>query len=198
VSRWAPNARERLEDAALELFAENGYEETTVTQIAERANVNRATFFRHFAEKREVLFGGEDLLADLFADGIRAAAPDATLPECLKAALAAAGTVMTARQRAKATQRLQVAATSSEVQERGLLKHARTTGAITAALRERGLSELTARLGAELGMLAFRVAFEGWMKTAGDEPFPSFADAALADLQARIAEYLPPPPTPEA
>src|SRR6201995_2227752 len=100
-SRWAPNARERPETAALDLFAENGYEETTIAQIAERAGLNRATFFRHFADKREVLFGGEDVLAGLFAEGIRAAAPEATLTESLLAAFAAARVPMTPRQRAK-------------------------------------------------------------------------------------------------
>ena len=90
MSRWAPDARERLEAAALDLFAENGYEETTVAQIADRAGLNRATFFRHFADKREVLFGGEDMLAGLFADAIRAAAPEATIIERLQAAFAAA------------------------------------------------------------------------------------------------------------
>src|SRR5437763_16470212 len=90
VSRWAPDARERLESAALDLFVENGYEETTVAQIAERAGLNRATFFRHFADKREVLFGGEDVLAELFGDAIRSASPDATLAECLQEAFAAA------------------------------------------------------------------------------------------------------------
>src|SRR5271170_6949711 len=95
VSRWAPDARERLETAALDLFVENGYEETTIAQIADRAGLNRATFFRHFADKREVLFGGEDVLAELFAGGIRAAASDITLTECLQAAFAAAEVVMT-------------------------------------------------------------------------------------------------------
>src|SRR3984885_15474237 len=89
MSRWAPNAFELLEKAALDLFVENGFEETTVAQIADRAGMNRATFFRHFADKREVLFGGEDALAGLFADAIRAAPPGATLTECLRAALAA-------------------------------------------------------------------------------------------------------------
>ena len=103
MSRWAPNARERLEAAALDLFAENGYEETTVAQIADRAGLNRATFFRHFADKREVFFGGEDMLAGLFGDTIAAAAPDATIIECLQAAFEAAGAAMTA-QRAKAAQ----------------------------------------------------------------------------------------------
>src|SRR5664280_2116263 len=97
MSRWAPDARERLETAALDLFVENGYEETTVAQIADRAGLNRATFFRHFSDKREVLFGGEDMLAGLFADAIRAASPDATLTEYLRAAFAAAAAANAAR-----------------------------------------------------------------------------------------------------
>src|ERR1700691_2153755 len=169
VSRWAPNARERLETAALDLFAENGYEETTVAQIAERAGLNRATFFRHFADKREVLFAG----------GIRAAAPDATLTGCLQAAFAAAGVVMTPQQRVKAAQRVRVVAANTELQERGLLKHARIARSISAALRERGADELTARLGAEVGMLAFSIAVERWMKAGNDEPFPLHPAAAL-------------------
>jgi AcrR family transcriptional regulator len=189
VSRWAPDARERLETAALDLFVENGYEETTVAQIAERAGLNRATFFRHFADKREVLFGGEDVLGGLFGEAIGAAAPEATLTECLQAAFSAAGVAMTPRQRAKAAQRVQVVAANSELQERGLLKHARIAGSVTAALRLRGIDELTARLGAEVGMLAFRVAVERWMKAAGDEPFPVHAAAALSDLRVRAAGF---------
>jgi len=192
VSRWAPNARERLENAALDLFAANGYDETTVAQIADRAGMNRATFFRHFADKREVLFGGEDVLAGLFADAIRAAPPGATLTECLQAALAAAGAAMTPQLRPAAARRRLVVAANSELQERGLLKHARITTSVTAALRERGTDELTARLGAETGMLAFSVAFDRWMKANDDQPFPPFADAALSDLQARAAELVLP------
>ena len=192
MSRWAPNARERLENAALDLFVENGYEETTVAQIADRAGMNRATFFRHFADKREVLFGGEDVLAGLFADAIRAAPPGATLAECLQAALAAVGVVMTPQRRVAAARRVLVVAANSELQERGLLKHARIAKSITAALHERGTDELTARLGAETGMLAFSVAFERWMKANDDEPFPPFADEALSDLQARAAEFVLP------
>jgi AcrR family transcriptional regulator len=188
VSRWAPDARERLETAALDLFTENGYEETTVAQIADRAGLNRATFFRHFADKREVLFGGEDMLAGLFADAIRAAAPDATPTECLQAALAAAGAAMTPQQRAKAAQRVLVVAANAEVQERALLKHTRIARSVTAALRARGADELTARLAAEVGMLAFAIAVERWMNSANDEPFPLHAAAALNDLQVRAAK----------
>ena len=188
VSRWAPDARERLETAALELFVENGYQETTVAQIADRAGLNRATFFRHFTEKREVLFGGEDALAGLLGDAIRDASPDATLVECLEAAFAAAEAALTPQQRAKAAQRMLVAAANTEVQERGLLKHARIAGSLNAALRGRGADELTARLGAEIGVLAFRIAVERWIAPDNDEPFALHAAAALSELQARAAE----------
>jgi AcrR family transcriptional regulator len=188
VSRWAPDARERLEAAALDLFVENGYEETTVAQIAEMAGLNRATFFRHFADKREVLFGGEDVLVGLFGDAIRGAAPEATLTECLQAALAAAAVAMTPQQRAKAAQRVLVAAANTEVQERALLKHARITRSVAAALRARGADELTARLGAEVGILAFRVAVERWLQADDDAPFALHAGAALQELGARATE----------
>jgi AcrR family transcriptional regulator len=186
VSRWAPDARERLEAAALDLFAENGYEETTVAQIADRAGLNRATFFRHFADKREVLFGGEDVLVGLFADGIRAAPPDATLAECLQAAFAAAEVELTPQQRTKAAQRVLVVTANTEVQERGLLKRARIARSISAALRDRGTDELTARLGAEVAMLAFSVAVEHWIRS-DDEPFLVHAAVALSDLRGRAA-----------
>jgi hypothetical protein len=119
---------------------------------------------------------------------IRAASPDATLTECLQAAFAAAEAAMTPQQRAKAAQRVLVVAANSEVQERGLLKHARIARSINAALRERGADELTARLGAEVGMLAFTIAVERWMEADNDEPFPVHAAAALSDLQVRAAE----------
>jgi AcrR family transcriptional regulator len=192
VSRWAPNTRERLETAALDLFVENGYEETTVAQIADRAGLNRATFFRHFADKREVLFGGEELLAALFADGILAAPPGATLTDCLQAALAATEVVMTPHRRAAAARRVFVLAANTELQERGLLKHARIAKSMTAALLQRGTDELTARLAAEVGMLAFSVALERWMAAGNDDSFAPFADAALREMQVRTAEIVLP------
>ncbi|NUQ97689.1 MAG: TetR family transcriptional regulator [Streptomyces sp.] len=188
MSRWAPDARERLESAALDLFVQNGFDETTVAHIAERAGLNRATFFRHFADKREVLFGGEDVLAGLFAEGIRAAAADATPAQCLQAAFAATDAAMTPQRRTKAVQRMRVVAANSDLQERGLLKHARIAASISTALRERGTDELTARLSAHVALLAFSIAVERWTKAEDDEAFPPLAQAALSDLQARAAE----------
>ena len=187
MSRWAPDARERLESAALELFAENGYEQTTVAQIADRAGLNRATFFRHFADKREVLFGSEDHLAELFAGGIRAAPPGASLAELLRAALVAVGVEMTPQQRAKAVYRVRVLAASIEVQERGLLKRTRIAAAVRSGLIERGVDELAARLGAEVALLAFSIAVEGWVRS-DDQPFEVHAENAVRAVQASVRE----------
>ena len=134
------------------------------------------------------------MLAGLFADGIRAASPEATLIECLQAAFAACEDVMTTQQRAKAAQRVLVVAANTEVQERGLLKHARIARSITGALRARGADELTARLGAEVAMLAFAIAVQRWIAADNDEPFPVHAAAALSDLQTRAAELNSPSP----
>jgi AcrR family transcriptional regulator len=184
MSRWAADARQRLESAALDLFEQNGYEQTTVAQIADHAGLNRATFFRHFSDKREVLFGGEDRLATLFSDGIRSAPSDASISELLQAALLAASAAMTPEQRARVAQRILVLSTNTEVQERGLLKHARISRSIRAALSERGADDVAARLAAEVGMLAFSLALERWM-TTDDQPFAAHAVAALRDVEER-------------
>lgn len=175
----------------MELFVENGYEETTVAQIADRAGLNRATFFRHFADKREVLFAGENVLADRFAEGIRAAAPGASLIACLRSAFTAASGAMTPHLRATAVRRRQVVAAHSDLQERARLKLGRIAVAIAGALRDRGTEELTARLTADMGLLAFSVAFERWLTAGDDEQFAPFAEQALADLQARVRELWP-------
>ena len=70
MGRWEPDARGRLMRAALELYAERGYEQTTVADLAEHAGVTERTFFRHFADKREVLFFGQDLFLQVFLDGV--------------------------------------------------------------------------------------------------------------------------------
>lgn len=183
VSRWPPEARERLQSAAWELFDEQGYEATTVAQITERAGLNRATFFRHFSDKREILFGGEDVIRRAFVDAIRSTSPHASVPACLRAALDAAAAVMTEEQRERAALRRRVAEASAEVQERGLAKNARVAAAVAAALRDRGLEELEARLGADLVMIAFDAALRQWVEAKRGEPFAHYSTAAFTALQ---------------
>lgn len=80
MSRWEPDARGRLERAALELYAERGFELTTVAEIAERAGLTERTFFRHYADKREVLFGGQHVLQELFVGAVATAVGAPWLP----------------------------------------------------------------------------------------------------------------------
>jgi AcrR family transcriptional regulator len=187
MARWEPNARERLERAALALFAEHGYDATTVAQIADRAGLTKSTFFRHFADKREVLFGGQDLLVERFGDAIRNAPPWATAAGCLAAALEAAAGAFTPDRHELAPQRRAVIAAHSELQERELLKRARLASAMAEALRGRGADDTTARLAAEMGVLAFSTAYARWAAPENRQPFAEIARAALRDLQARAA-----------
>jgi AcrR family transcriptional regulator len=185
MGRWEPNARERLERAALALFAGHGYDATTVAEIADRAGLTKSTFFRHFADKREVLFGGQDMLAELFSDAIRAAPPAATTAGCLAAALESAAAAFTPDRHDLAPQRRAVIAANSELQERELLKRARLASAMADALRARGADDVAARLAAEMGVLAFSTAYARWAAPGNPQPFSTIAHAALRDLQAR-------------
>src|SRR5271169_4083686 len=99
MSRWEPDARERLVRAALDLFAEQGYDDTTVVQIAERAGLTKSTFFRHFPDKREVLAAGQDTLCQLLSDGIGDAPSSATPLEAVGAGLEAAAQAFTPERR---------------------------------------------------------------------------------------------------
>jgi AcrR family transcriptional regulator len=162
MGRWEPNARGRLEQAAMELYAERGFEQTTVAEIAKRAGLTERTFFRHFVDKREVLFWGAGSLQELLVATV-ADAPAATAPiEVVAAALEAAGDLLQER-REGARLRQAIIAANAELQERELIKLASLALAIAEALRQRGVREPAASLAAEAGIAVFRVAFERWI-----------------------------------
>jgi AcrR family transcriptional regulator len=184
MARWQPNAQERLVRAALELFAEQGYEHTTVVEIAERAGLTKSTFFRHVPDKREVLFVGQDLLVRAFADGI-ASAPDGATPlEAVAAALDAASAAFPAERREFAPQRQAIISANPELQEREALKRAGFTAAMTDALLARGVANPAASLAAEIGVLALGRAYARWADPANERQFADLAREALAELQA--------------
>jgi AcrR family transcriptional regulator len=187
MPRWEPNARERLEQAALETFAEHGYEATSVAQIAERAGLAKSSFFRHFTDKREVLFGGQEVLADLFTEGVRQAGSEASAIECVGVALQSAAMVFTAPRHRIAPLRRAIISANTELQERELLKRARLGSAVEHALRERGTDEAAARLAAEMGMIAFSVAYARWSDHAKAKPFGPIAATALRELRMAAA-----------
>ena len=186
MARWEPDSPKRLQAAALELFAERGFERTTVAEIAERAGVTERTFFRHFEDKREVLFARSEVLVDAMAGAVAAAPPEATPIEAVGAALAAAAELLDA-DRARARRRHAVIAANVELLERELAKMATLAAALAAALRQRGVAGSRATVAAEAGVTAFRIGFERWV-TDGEATLPAVLDAVLTELRAVVGE----------
>ncbi|MDP4509556.1 TetR/AcrR family transcriptional regulator [Nonomuraea turcica] len=187
MARWAPGASDRLQRAAMELFAEDGFEATTVAGIAERAGVTERTFFRHFADKREVLFAGEEQLEAVFVDAIADAPPDASVGGLLVAALdAGGGALQDVRGRDFARVRNEIITANEQLRERELLKLAKLSHAVTAALVARGVAEETACLAGELVVLVFKTAFVRWVdapsETRGLVELQHEGLAAISDL----------------
>jgi AcrR family transcriptional regulator len=187
MARWQPGARERLVVAAVELFAEHGYDATTVTQIAERAGVTKSTFFRHFPGKRELLVAGQDALSRLLAEGIASAPEDATPLEAVAAGLTRASSFMGPMNRDLAPRLKAAIAASTELQERDALKTVGLASAMTTALQARGVPSPIAHLAAEVGVLAFKRGYESWTATEDDSDLAPHALAALNDLKAAKA-----------
>ncbi|PXY27824.1 TetR family transcriptional regulator [Prauserella muralis] len=164
MARWAPGASDRLQRAAMELFAEDGFEATTVAAIAERAGVTERTFFRYFTDKREVLFAGEEEFEGVFVDAIAAAPEGTSLNGLLVAALDAGGRVLQdLRGRDFARARNDIITANEQLQERELLKLAKLSRAVTAALVARGAGQVPARLAGDLVVSVFGAAFARWV-----------------------------------
>jgi len=186
MGRWEPNAQERLVRAALDLFTEQGYDNTTVVQIAERAGLTKSTFFRHFPDKREVLFAGQDALCQLLADGIATASGSATPLEAVAEALANVAVAFAPERREFGPQLRAVIAGNRELRERDALKRAGFAEAIADALQKRDVPELTASLAGELGALALKAAYARWTEPANQQEFAELARRTLEELQVRI------------
>jgi AcrR family transcriptional regulator len=183
MARWEPDARERLVRAALDLFTEQGYDHTTVAQIAERAGLTKSTFFRHFPDKREVLAAGQDTLCELLEAGIAAAPPSATPLEAVAAALAAAAGAFTPERRDLGQKVHQAIAASRELQERDALKRVGLAAAMTDALDKRGVPEPDASLAAEIGVLALKIAHARWSDPTNQQELDALARQSLLELQ---------------
>jgi AcrR family transcriptional regulator len=183
MGRWEPNARERLVRAALDLFTEQGYDNTTVIEIAERAGLTKTTFFRHFRDKREVLFIGQELHSRLLADGIAGAPASATPLEAVAAGLDAVTASFVPAQRDFGPALLAVIADNSELRERSAFKRAVLAIAIAGALRARDVPDPTATLAAELGTLAFNQSYARWVEPTNQQDFPDLARQALEELR---------------
>ena len=161
MPRDGAGARKRLREAALELYLEHGYDATTTAQIAERAGVTERTYFRHFADKREVLFGGESELRDVMVGAV-ADAPRGTSPLALVVAAYVAAVPLFVAGRPIAVRRAAVIDEAPALKERAQAKSAALADAVIAALIARGIPEATARLAAQVGAAAFDRASREW------------------------------------
>jgi AcrR family transcriptional regulator len=187
MTRWEPDARGRLERAALELFAERGYDGTTVADIAERAGVTKRTFFRHFSDKREALFAGSDAFQALFLDGLRAAPPSASPMAAIAASFEPVAAFFVDR-RDHAARRHAVVNASPELRERDLVKLASVSTALAAGLRERGMAEPEASVTAETAIGIFRSAFDRWIADGEERELGALLDESLETLRAVTAQ----------
>jgi AcrR family transcriptional regulator len=167
VGRWQPGVRGRLVEAALTLYRQRGFEQTTVAEIAEQAGVTARTFFRHFVDKREVLFSGsEQLRSAMVSAAVEAPATEYPM-DAVAAALDAAGAMLGAN-RDHSRVRQSVIEATSDLRERELIKMESLSGALAEGLRRRGVGEPDAELMADAGLVAFRVGFRRWL-TEPDE-----------------------------
>jgi AcrR family transcriptional regulator len=171
-----------LEQAAMELYGKRGFEQTTVAEIAERAGLTERTFFRHYVDKRDVLFSGAGLLQQVMVDALAAAPPSLSPIDAVGVALDAAATLMQER-RDFARRRQAIISANAELQERELIKLANLSAALADGLRQRGVREPAASLAAEAGIAVFRVAFERWVRGSGSRSYPRFMRDSLDELK---------------
>lgn len=189
MARWQPETTQRLVVAAVDLFTEQGYDATTVAQIAERAGVTKSTFFRHFADKRELLVAGQETLSRLLAEGIAEAPVSASPLEAVGAGLERASNAMGPANRELGPRLKAAVAASTELQERDALKSVGLAAAMSAALIARGVPDPIAQLAAEMGVLAFKRGYAHWSEGDRDDAggLAPHALAALQDLRTATA-----------
>jgi AcrR family transcriptional regulator len=182
MARWEPGAPERLQKAALELFATRGYEQTTAAEIAQSVGLTERTFFRHFSDKREVLFYGQDVFVQTFLAGVDSAPPSASPIEIIACVLQSAASLFPDERRAHSRQRQSVIEQNPALQERESHKLAGLATAVADALRARGVDELAATLAAESGATVFGIAFTQWIREGEQR--------SLADISAHVLHEL--------
>jgi len=187
MARWQPGTRERLQSVSLHLFAEQGFERTTVAEIAAAAEVTERTFFRHFDDKREVLFAGQEDFVAMFLDPIVAAPAGTPTLELVSRALEGTAALFTDERRAWSRMRQPIIEAEPSLRERELGKLATLTVRIGEALRERGIGEPGATLAAEMTVTVFHLSFQQWIAPGEDRSLQALTRERLDALTALVA-----------
>lgn len=186
VGRWRPDARTRLEEAALQLYSKHGFAQTTVAEIAKRAGLTERTFFRYFADKREVLFSGGNALRERLVSALDDAPHSLSAIDAVGKAVEAI-TVFLKDRRSYSRQRQTIIAANAELQERERIKLASLARALADGLHRRGVSDSAANLAAEMGIAVFRIAFERWVNEGDQRELPEIVRDSLNELKAVMA-----------
>lgn len=167
MARWEPDPRGRLLRAALDLFGEQGFEATTTVQLAERAGLTKATVFRLFADKREILFQGQAASVRTATEAVRTAPDGASALDAVRAALRQLSDEHVPEQQEIGRRIDRLIAASPELTERAAAKRAAIAAALQDALIARGEQVGLAGMIADIGVRAYYDAFATWT-TAGD------------------------------
>lgn len=183
VARWSPDARARLERAAFELFAEQGFAATTVPEITARAGLTTRTFFRHFADKREVFFAGDEIPA-LARDVLASAPPDLDPVTLLEQGLRQVALDRFDGRWAAVRQRRDLVAAEPSLRERDAQKRDDLVAVIRPGLMARGVEPLEAALLAELTVTVLHVALGAWLEHPTEESLADVVTACFSRLRA--------------
>ncbi|ROZ89313.1 TetR/AcrR family transcriptional regulator [Gordonia sp. OPL2] len=183
MGRWPTGSRDRLREAALSLFAERGYEGTSVADIAESAGVTERTFYRQFGDKREVLFDSEHTLEHAIVERLLACPLDMAPLDAIGRALDEAVGTFFADRLPSSRLRQTIIDANPELQEREALKMASLTDAVSKAFVSQGLDPTTASLTAEMGIAVFTIAFANWVSPGNTEPLAVLLRVAMTRLR---------------
>jgi AcrR family transcriptional regulator len=188
MARWEAGTAGRLSEAAMTLYAERGYEQTTVAEIAESVGLTARTFFRHFTDKREVLFAGSAGLQDGMVTALRDAPGPATPVAAVSAALDVAAAFL-GRDHGRSRRRHLIITAHPDLLERELIKMATLAEALAAGLRERGVPEPDASLTAQAGIVVLQVAFRRWVESETPADLATAMRDGLTRLRSVTAQW---------
>ncbi len=169
----------------MDLYAEYGFDQTTVAEIAERAGLTERTFFRHFTDKREVLFAGSERLQEMLVESVAGSSRPAGLDAVADAFERAAEHYFPPVEYSR--QRQTVIDANPALQEREIAKLHRVAAALTEVLRARGLDDPAAALAAEAGVAAFKVAFARWVSDPAGGALADHLRESFIGLRALLA-----------
>jgi AcrR family transcriptional regulator len=184
--RWSPDARGRLERAAFELFAEQGYQATTVPQITARAGLATRTFFRYFTDKREVIFAGDEI-PDLARAAIEAAPQGVAPLDIVVHGLRAVADERFEGRHGEVGSVRRLVLSESSLRERDARKRADLTDAVREAFVNRGLDPSEAAVIAETTVMLFHLALEAWLTGPAGRRMADVVDEQLSVLRGVLA-----------